>query len=128
MKSDLFYEHQAGMSLPEVMIAVMVFSVSLLGLMRYHQALLFGFQQHWQQSKADKLSYGYLEQYELIAGQNPLPEIILPPGWHAEFQTTYPLSGCYQLTVMVTTSYNQQSKASRWICSNGSSNVQGLSF
>ncbi|AWK40579.1 prepilin-type N-terminal cleavage/methylation domain-containing protein [Photorhabdus laumondii subsp. laumondii] len=123
MKSELFYEHQAGMSLPEVMIAVMVFSVSLLGLMRYHQALLFGFQQHWQQSKADKLSYGYLEQYELIAGQNALPEITLPPGWHAEFQTAYPLSSCYQLTVIVMTPYNQQSKASRLICSNGSSDV-----
>ncbi|OCQ50773.1 hypothetical protein Ppb6_03870 [Photorhabdus australis subsp. thailandensis] len=128
MKSAPFHEHQSGMSLPEVMVAVMVFSVSLLGLIRYHQALLFGFQQHWQQSKADKLSYEYLEQYELIAGQSSLPEITPPLGWHAEFQTTYQSSGCYQLTVTVTTPYNQQSKSSRWICSNGSPDVQGLSF
>ncbi|NHB92411.1 prepilin-type N-terminal cleavage/methylation domain-containing protein [Photorhabdus cinerea] len=128
MKSDPFHDHQSGMSLPEVMVAVMVFSVSLLGLIRYHQALLSGFQQHWQQSRADKLSHGYLEQYELIAGQSPLLEITSPPGWHAEFQTTYQSHDCYQLTVIVTTPYNQQSKSSRWICSNGSPDVQGLSF
>ncbi|KAA1195265.1 prepilin-type N-terminal cleavage/methylation domain-containing protein [Photorhabdus heterorhabditis] len=128
MKSDLCHDHQSGMSLPEVMVAVMVFSISLLGLIRYHQALLSGFQQHWQQSKADKLSYGYLEQYELIAGQSALSELTPPPGWHAEFQTAYQLSDCYQLTVIVTTPYNQQSKASRWICSNGSPDVQSLSF
>ncbi|CAQ82680.1 MULTISPECIES: prepilin-type N-terminal cleavage/methylation domain-containing protein [Photorhabdus] len=128
MKSEPFHEYQSGMSLPEVMVAVMVFSISLLGLIRYHQALLLGFQQHWQQSRADKLSHEYLEQYELIAGQSPLPEITLPSGWHAEFQTTYQSSDCYQLTVIVTTPYNQQSKSSRWICSNGSSDVQGLSF
>ena len=41
-----------GFSLPEVLVAALLFSVSLLGLLQYHQVLLQSFQRQWHYRQA----------------------------------------------------------------------------
>ncbi len=58
-----------------------IFSISLLGLLQYHQALLQGFASSWQQRQA----WSWLHQYmESQSGTDPeerwAPEV--KPGWH----------------------------------------------
>ncbi|MDE1472988.1 prepilin-type N-terminal cleavage/methylation domain-containing protein [Xenorhabdus bovienii] len=117
------HERQNGMSLPEVMLASVVFVISLLGLMRYHQALSSNFQQYWLQLKAVRLAHDQLEQYERLEGQIVLEETESQQGWKIELQREFRSLGCYQITVNVTKSYNQSNKLDRWFCASGSIDV-----
>ncbi|MEQ1975869.1 prepilin-type N-terminal cleavage/methylation domain-containing protein [Xenorhabdus sp. SGI240] len=114
---------QEGMSLPEVMIASAVFAISLLGLMRYHQALSANFQQYWGQLKAVRYVHNQLEQYERLAGQIDLKkkeeEAAIQRGWKVEVQQEFRSWGCYQVTIKLTVHYNKPSKLERWFCTSG---------
>ncbi|MBE8597509.1 prepilin-type N-terminal cleavage/methylation domain-containing protein [Xenorhabdus sp. BG5] len=113
---------QEGMSLPEVMIASAVFAISLLGLMRYHQALSANFQQYWGQLKAVRYVHNQLEQYERLVGQIDLQkeeETVIQRGWKVEVQREFRSWGCYQVTVNLTVHYNKPSKLERWFCADG---------
>ncbi|KLU14435.1 MULTISPECIES: prepilin-type N-terminal cleavage/methylation domain-containing protein [Xenorhabdus] len=118
---------QEGMSLPEVMIASAVFAISLLGLMRYHQALSANFQQYWGQLKAVRYVHNQLEQYERLAGQIDLKkkeeEAAIQRGWKVEVQQEFRSWGCYQVTIKLTVHYNKPSKLERWFCTSGSIDV-----
>ncbi|PHM39896.1 hypothetical protein Xmau_02499 [Xenorhabdus mauleonii] len=118
---------QEGMSLPEVMVASVVFAISLLGLMRYHQALSANFQQYWEQLKAVKYAHKQLEQYERLEGQiesnDATEEMALRQKWKIEFQREFHSLGCYRVTVKLTVPYNKPSKLERWFCANGSIDV-----
>ncbi|MDX7987103.1 prepilin-type N-terminal cleavage/methylation domain-containing protein [Xenorhabdus sp. 12] len=118
---------QRGMSLPEVMVASVIFAISLLGLMRYHQALSANFQQYWEQLKAVRYAYNQLEQYERLEGQiesnDAKEEMALRQKWKIEFQREFHSLGCYRVTVKLTVSYNKPSKLERWFCADGSIDV-----
>ena len=58
--------NQQGFSLPEALIAALFFSVSLLGVLQYHQALLKGFSSLWQQRQA----WSVLHQHIDSAGED----------------------------------------------------------
>ncbi|MBD2819865.1 prepilin-type N-terminal cleavage/methylation domain-containing protein [Xenorhabdus sp. 42] len=114
---------QKGMSLPEVMVASIVFAISLLGLMRYHQVLSANFQQYWEQLKAIRYAHEQLEQYEYyegrISSESTEREQRLRQRWQMEFQREFRPQGCYQVTVRLTVYYNKQSKLERWFCTSG---------
>ncbi|PHM36674.1 precorrin-2 dehydrogenase [Xenorhabdus innexi] len=110
---------QSGISLPEVMVASVLFAVSLLGLMRYHQALSSNFQQYWLQLKAVKLAHEQLERYEQSEGRIIRDETAPQQGWKTEFQQQFESSGCNRITVSVTKSYNPSGKLERWFCASG---------
>ncbi|MBD2784961.1 prepilin-type N-terminal cleavage/methylation domain-containing protein [Xenorhabdus sp. DI] len=117
---------QEGMSLPEVMVASAVFAISLLGLMRYHQALSANFQHYWGQLKAVRYAYDQLEQYERLAGQIDWQKTAgeaIPRGWKVEFQREFRSWGCDQVTIKLTVHYNKPSKLERWFCTSGSIDV-----
>ncbi|SFU35336.1 prepilin-type N-terminal cleavage/methylation domain-containing protein [Xenorhabdus koppenhoeferi] len=118
---------QEGMSLPEVMVASVVFAISLLGLMRYHQALSANFQQYWGQLKAVRYAHDQLEQYERLEGQGEFGETggktASEQKWKMEFQREFRSFGCYQVTVKLTVHYNKPSKLERWFCASGSIDV-----
>ncbi|OKP02105.1 prepilin-type N-terminal cleavage/methylation domain-containing protein [Xenorhabdus eapokensis] len=118
---------QEGMSLPEVMVASAVFAISLLGLMRYHQALSANFHQYWGQLKAVRYVHNQLEQYERFAGQIDLQkteeEAAIQRGWKIEVQREFRSWGCYQVTIKLTVHYNKPSKLERWFCASGSIDV-----
>ncbi len=115
------------MSLPEVMVASVVFAISLLGLMRYHQALSANFQQYWGQLKAVRYAHDQLEQYERLEGQIGLrkteEDTASQQRWKMEFQREFHSLGCYQVTVKLTVHYNKPSKLERWFCASGSIDV-----
>ncbi|MDC9590651.1 prepilin-type N-terminal cleavage/methylation domain-containing protein [Xenorhabdus sp. XENO-10] len=120
MKMHSLLGRQAGMSLPEVMVASAVFAISLLGLMRYHQALSANFQQYWGQLKAVRYAHDQLEQYERWEGQIALKKTeVEEQRWKMEFQREFHSLGCYQVTIKLTVHYNKPSKLERWFCAGG---------
>ncbi|CAM3892282.1 prepilin-type N-terminal cleavage/methylation domain-containing protein [Xenorhabdus thuongxuanensis] len=127
MKISGLSGRQGGMSLPEVMVASAVFAISLLGLMRYHQALSANFQQYWGQLKAVRYAHDQLEQYERLAGRIDLKkteeEAAIQRGWKIEVQREFRSWGCYQVTIKLTVHYNKPSKLERWFCASGSIDV-----
>ncbi|SFN45334.1 prepilin-type N-terminal cleavage/methylation domain-containing protein [Xenorhabdus japonica] len=127
MKMHSLFGRQAGMSLPEVMVSSAVFAISLLGLMRYHQALSANFQQYWGQLKAVRYAHDQLEQYERWEGQiapkKTEGEAAIQQRWKMEFQREFHSLGCYRVTIKLTVHYNTPSKLERWFCASGSIDV-----
>ncbi|KMJ44308.1 precorrin-2 dehydrogenase [Xenorhabdus khoisanae] len=127
MKRNLHLGRQEGMSLPEVLVASVVFAISLLGLMRYHQALSANFQQYWGQLKAIRYAHDQLEQYERLEGQigsgKSEGETASSQKWKMEFQREFHSLVCFQVTVKLTVYYNKPNKLERWFCASGSIDV-----
>ncbi|HEJ9097373.1 TPA: prepilin-type N-terminal cleavage/methylation domain-containing protein [Serratia odorifera] len=103
---------QRGFSLPEVLIAALLFSVSLLGLLQYHQVLLQGFQRQWQSRQAWALAHQQLERD--AAGLEGVET--LASGWRRELQHSGEDGACHRLTVTIQTPQRQRIQLGRWYC------------
>ena len=64
-----------GFSLPEVLVAALLFSVSLLGLLQYYQVQLQSFQRQWHYRQAWVMAHQQLEAFAVIGrlDAEPLP-------------------------------------------------------
>ena len=113
--SDATLWRQRGFSLPEVLIAALLFAVSLLGLLQYHQVLLQSFQRQWQYRQAWSLARQHLEVFaatgRMDAGLPPLA-----PGWRRETSLSSPQPACQRLVVRIQTPQQQWAELSRWYC------------
>ncbi|CAM4023006.1 prepilin-type N-terminal cleavage/methylation domain-containing protein [Serratia silvae] len=105
---------QRGFSLPEVLIAALLFAVSLLGLLQYQQVLLQAFQRQWQYRQAWSLAHQQLEIFS--AGAEISPAISLPPNWRYQVETHQAQGSCLRRTVKIQTQQQQQVELSRWYC------------
>ncbi len=106
---------QQGFSLPEVLIAALLFAVSLLGLLQYQQVLLQSFQRQWQYRQAWSLAHHQLEMFNAgaLTQDNTVP---LPPNWQREIETLRVEAPCQRRTVKIQTPLRQQVELSRWYC------------
>lgn len=105
---------QQGFSLPEVLIAALFFSVSLLGLLQYHQALLQGFSSLWQQRQAWSLLHQHIES----SSNEPAKTLIsgVKPNWQYHQITSRTDGQCAEFTFTLRIHPKQQAELSRWFC------------
>ncbi|CNK88014.1 prepilin-type N-terminal cleavage/methylation domain-containing protein [Yersinia vastinensis] len=115
-KSSSHPHGQQGFSLPEVLIAALFFTVSLLGLLQYHQALLQGFSALWQQRQA----WSWLNQH-IESGADNIPSkqlnSELAPNWHYQQSMARVDGECTELNFTLTIPPTRRAKLSRWFCS-----------
>ncbi|NKI73172.1 potassium:proton antiporter [Dickeya sp. CFBP 2040] len=107
------YGFCAGFSLPETLVAALLFAVSLAGLLQYHQILQQSLLHQVQQRQAWRLAHQQLEEEN--AGSVSAPQNI-PAGWGMNrTEQPYP-PGCRRVTVTVVTPYRYRAVLSRWFC------------
>ncbi|QIZ52210.1 prepilin-type N-terminal cleavage/methylation domain-containing protein [Dickeya zeae] len=103
----------AGFSLPETLVAMLLFAVSLTGLLQYHQVLQQSLLHQMQQRQAWRLAHQKLE------GENVGPVLsspLVPAGWGVNrTEQAYP-PFCRRITVTVVTPYRYRAALSRWFC------------
>ncbi|PLY36817.1 prepilin-type N-terminal cleavage/methylation domain-containing protein [Pectobacterium aquaticum] len=110
---------QSGFSLPETLVAALLFAVSLMGLLQYHQILQQSFQHQLQQRQAWRFAMQQLEAYEAGVSYDPFAlghEESLSKNW--QFSVSEQLQGpeCRQVTARVMTPRRYQATLNRWFC------------
>ncbi len=111
----MYQRHQRGYSLVETLVAALLLSLSLLGLLQYYQALAQAFQSQWQGRQALQLAQQRLEEAG-FAG-TPVGLAPLAVGWHSEMRRDVPLAGCQRVTVTVVPPLHPPVSLARWFCS-----------
>ncbi|KHN51249.1 prepilin-type N-terminal cleavage/methylation domain-containing protein [Pectobacterium fontis] len=111
--------HQSGFSLPETLVAALLFAVSLMGLLQYHQILQQSFQHQWQQRQAWRLAIQQLEAYEAgVSYPSDVDNTVSLPGKNWQFSVSEQLQNgeCRQVTARVMTPRRYQATLNRWFC------------
>ncbi|AFI91465.1 prepilin-type N-terminal cleavage/methylation domain-containing protein [Pectobacterium parmentieri] len=118
--NNRFVSHQSGFSLPETLVAALLFAVSLMGLLQYHQILQQSFQHQWQQRQAWRFAMQQLEAYEAGVPYHPsAPDntaSFLSKNWQFSLSEQLQRNECRQVTVRVMTPRRYQATLNRWFC------------
>lgn len=125
---------QRGFSLPETLVAALLLTVSLLGLLQYHQILQQSFLHQWQQRQAWRLLVQQLEAYEAgvkytigfndNAGSNDKisdkTALDRATGsgqeWRFSLSEQMMTAECRKVTAAIVTPGNYQAQLTRWFC------------
>ncbi len=94
---------QHGFSLPEVLFALLLFSLSLTALLQYQRALTLGFAQQWQQRQAWRYAAQRIEGQEIA-------------GWQTQLLTQPGPGGCQLLTAQVRGSLGREARLTTLRC------------
>ncbi|MER3385103.1 prepilin-type N-terminal cleavage/methylation domain-containing protein [Pectobacterium aroidearum] len=111
--------HQSGFSLPETLVAALLFAVSLMGLLQYHQILQQSFQHQWQQRQAWRFAMQQLDAYEAGVSYDPFAlghEASLSKNWQFSVSEQLQSPECRQVTARVMTPRRYQATLNRWFC------------
>lgn len=106
-------ESSAGFSLLDVLIAMVLFSISLLGLLNYQQVLLAQFNHYANAQHAWRLANQALDIYPATIENDP--KLQAGP-WRLNVNTVAVLSGCEKVIAQVTAPGNIDVTLVRWIC------------
>ncbi|MCU1789329.1 prepilin-type N-terminal cleavage/methylation domain-containing protein [Pectobacterium polaris] len=112
--------YQSGFSLPETLVAALLFAVSLMGLLQYHQILQQSFQHQLQQRQAWRLAIQQLEAYEAGVRYNPSDSdntaSLASQNWQFSVLEQRQNGECRQVTARVMTPRRYQATLNRWFC------------
>ncbi|XYQ55997.1 prepilin-type N-terminal cleavage/methylation domain-containing protein [Pectobacterium carotovorum] len=111
---------QSGFSLPETLVAALLFAVSLVGLLQYQQILQQSFQHQLQQRQAWRFAMQQLEAYEADMPYHPsdLDNIasLASKNWQFSVSEQRQNAECRQVTARVMTPRRYQATLNRWFC------------
>lgn len=115
IKKLAFDGNQSGFSLLETLIAAVLFSVSLTGLLQYHLILQRSLQYQWQQRQAWRWVN---EQLEAQDAGVPVQTVTasLPEGWTSSLNVQPYGSQCQRVTAAVVTPRHYSASLTRWLC------------
>ncbi|WP_113632058.1 prepilin-type N-terminal cleavage/methylation domain-containing protein [Pectobacterium peruviense] len=112
--------YQSGFSLPETLVAALLFAVSLMGLLQYHQILQQSFQHQLQQRQAWRFAMQQLEAYEAGVPYHPfnLDDLASSSSknWQFSLLEQQQSGECRQVTARVMTPRCYQATLNRWFC------------
>lgn len=94
---------QKGSSLPEVLFALLIFSLSYTALMRYQQAIGQGFHRQWQQREAWRYAFQRLQGKETA-------------GWQTQLHSRSGPGGCRLVTAKAISPAGQAAELTRLQC------------
>lgn len=94
---------QKGFSLPETLVALLLFAISMAVVMKYQLALVKGFQLQVQQREAWRYASQLFEGYQ-------------PPHWHTQLSHQSAVAGCIQFTATVISPLGRKAELSRLRC------------
>ncbi|MFD3247939.1 prepilin-type N-terminal cleavage/methylation domain-containing protein [Rahnella aquatilis] len=106
------YSIQQGFSLTEALIAMLLLSVSLLGLLNYYQSLSQGFMRQWQVQQAWSEAHSQLEAYS-VAGKGTEP---FAKEWEYLITGTSDAQSCKLVTATIQTPTKYQAILRRLVC------------
>ncbi|WP_409309700.1 prepilin-type N-terminal cleavage/methylation domain-containing protein [Pectobacterium sp. B1J-3] len=128
---------QCGFSLVETLVAALLLTVSLLGLLQYHQVLQESFLHQWQQRQAWQQVVQQLEAYDAgvtytmgfndntgpshgVNG-NSASVIASERGWQSSLSEQRITAECRKVTATMITPRNYQAQLTRWFCQSAQS-------
>ncbi|WP_413530873.1 prepilin-type N-terminal cleavage/methylation domain-containing protein [Rahnella inusitata] len=103
---------QQGFSLPEALIAALLLSVSVLGLLNYFQSLSQGFMRQWQVQQAWSEAHSQLEAYS-VSGNGTEPVI---NGWEYQISGFTAGQRCKVIGAIIRTPAHYQAQLQRLLC------------
>lgn len=112
MKGRYLLDKQGGLSLPEALLATLLLSVFLLGLLNYYQSLSESFIRQQQAHQAWLEAQNQLENYAVFKQAKALTL----PGWLVQITSMQTTEACQQVTARVETPLGYVSRLNRWIC------------
>ncbi|POY53416.1 potassium:proton antiporter [Pectobacterium versatile] len=118
--SNRLRNRQSGFSLPETLVAALLFAVSLMGLLQYHQILQQSFQHQLQQRQAWRFAMQQLEVYEAGMPYHPSDldntASLASKNWQFSVSEQRQNAECRQVTARVMTPRRYQATLNRWFC------------
>ena len=106
---------QQGFSLTEALLAMLLLSVSVLGLLNYYQSLTQGFIRQWQVQQAWSEAHSQLEAYS-VTGKGTEP---LTKDWAYLFTELSDAQSCKRVSASIQTPAKYQALLHRLICNSG---------
>lgn len=110
---------EKGFSLPEALIATLLLSVSILGLLQYYQSLTQGFIRQWQFRQAWSEAHAQLDAYA-VTGKG---YAISLSGWESQITVVAGRDGCETAIARIRTPSGYIAQSFRLLCSRDSSPV-----
>ena len=103
---------QQGFSLPEALIAALLLSVSVLGLLNYFQSLSQGFMRQWQVQQAWSEAHSELEAYS-VSGNGTQP---MNKDWEYQISGFSAGQRCTLVSVIIRSPAQYQARLQRLVC------------
>ena len=122
---------QSGMAITEVMIAIALFAISAIALIKYVHNLKAGFFLAWQKTQQFRLMHTLFESEEaMLSIDSTIVDITNDKLKNIDLSYRYVniTDTCKQILITFKMPNNQLTGASRWYCSSGRAYATNLSF